>query len=172
MRPALGVVLAAIALGAGGCGSSSKPAPPPKVEQFQLNSKLMGRPLYETLVTPAGGGKGRPLLVFLHGYGAAPSDTRTATSLARVAPRAYNMFATFAHAATRMSEASDRITSPPLRKASKLTMLTAGVARTASSFASLSGMPPFRPRTNAVSIASRRVAGSARTKICPVRTFA
>jgi len=70
-------VLAAIALGAGGCGSSSKPAPPPKVEQFQLNSKLMGRPLYETLVTPAGGGKGRPLLVFLHGYGAAPSDMVT-----------------------------------------------------------------------------------------------
>jgi len=77
MRPTLGVVLAAIALGAGGCGSSSKPAPPPKVEQFQLNSKLMGRPLYETLVTPAGGGKGRPLLVFLHGYGAAPSDMVT-----------------------------------------------------------------------------------------------
>jgi poly(3-hydroxybutyrate) depolymerase len=77
MRPALGVVLAAIALGAGGCGSSSKPAPPPKVEQFQLNNKLMGRPLYETLVTPAGGGKGRPLLVFLHGYGAAPSDMVT-----------------------------------------------------------------------------------------------
>jgi S-formylglutathione hydrolase FrmB len=77
MRPALGVVLAAIALGASGCGSSSKPAPPPKVEQFQLNGKLMGRPLYETLVTPAGGGKGRPLLVFLHGYGAAPRDMVT-----------------------------------------------------------------------------------------------
>ena len=34
----------------------------------------MGRSLQEVLVTPAGGGKGRPLLVFLHGYGAAPSD--------------------------------------------------------------------------------------------------
>jgi enterochelin esterase-like enzyme len=34
----------------------------------------MGRQMYEVLVTPAGGGKGRPLLVFLHGYGAAPSD--------------------------------------------------------------------------------------------------
>jgi predicted esterase len=30
--------------------------------------------MYEVLVTPAGGGKGRPLLVFLHGYGASPSD--------------------------------------------------------------------------------------------------
>jgi S-formylglutathione hydrolase FrmB len=34
----------------------------------------MGRQMYEVLVTPAGGGKGRPLLVFLHGYGASPSD--------------------------------------------------------------------------------------------------
>ncbi len=75
MRLALGVVLVGIALA--GCGSPDKPAPPPKVTQFQLNSKLLGRPLYETLVTPAGGGEGRPLLVFLHGYGAAPSDTVT-----------------------------------------------------------------------------------------------
>ena len=42
---------------------------------FALQSKFMGRQLYEVLVTPAGGGEGRPLLVFLHGYGAAPSDT-------------------------------------------------------------------------------------------------
>jgi len=82
MRPALGIMLAAVALGASGCGSSSKPAPPPKVAQFQLNSKLMGRPLYETLVTPAGGGKGRPLLVFLHGYGAAPIDMVTPAFIA------------------------------------------------------------------------------------------
>ena len=90
MRPALGIVLAALALGSCGCGSSSKPAPPPKVTQFQLNSKLMGRPLYETLVTPAGGGEGRPLLVFLHGYGAAPSDTLTpafVTALRRLGDR-------------------------------------------------------------------------------------
>jgi S-formylglutathione hydrolase FrmB len=44
------------------------------VTSFSLQSKLMGRTLYETLVTPAGGGRGRALLVFLHGYGAAPSD--------------------------------------------------------------------------------------------------
>jgi enterochelin esterase-like enzyme len=57
------------------CGSSqTKPAPPPKVTNFALQSKLLGQTLYEVLVTPAGGGKGRPLLVFLHGYGAAPSD--------------------------------------------------------------------------------------------------
>jgi S-formylglutathione hydrolase FrmB len=82
MRPVLGVLLAALVLGACGCGSSAKPAPPPQVTQFQLNSKLMGRPLYETLVTPGGGGKGRPLLVFLHGYGAAPSDMVTPAFLA------------------------------------------------------------------------------------------
>jgi len=80
VRLALGFLLATLVLGACGCGSSGKPAPPPKVVQFQLNSKLMGRPLYETLVTPAGGGKGRPLLVFLHGYGAAPSDVVTPPS--------------------------------------------------------------------------------------------
>src|SRR5689334_2321231 len=86
MRLTLGVVLAALLIGACGCGSSSKPAPPPKVAQFQLNSKLMGRPLYETLVTPSGGGKGRPLPVFLHGYGAAPIDMVTPAFLAGLRP--------------------------------------------------------------------------------------
>jgi S-formylglutathione hydrolase FrmB len=74
VRLGLGVLLAALALCA--CGSETKKlAPPPKVTNFALQSKLMGRQLYEVLVTPAGGGEGRPLLVFLHGYGAAPSDT-------------------------------------------------------------------------------------------------
>jgi poly(3-hydroxybutyrate) depolymerase len=74
VRPGLGVLLAALALCA--CGSETKKlAPPPKVTNFALQSKLMGRQLYAVLVTPAGGGEGRPLLVFLHGYGAAPSDT-------------------------------------------------------------------------------------------------
>jgi S-formylglutathione hydrolase FrmB len=70
----LAALLGALALTA--CGSS-KPelAAAPKVTNFALQSKLMGRQLYEVLVTPAGGGEGRPLLVFLHGYGAAPSDT-------------------------------------------------------------------------------------------------
>jgi S-formylglutathione hydrolase FrmB len=76
VRIGVTVVLASALLAVCGCGSS-KPevAPPPKVTNFALQSKLMGRPLYEVLVTPAEGGKGRPLLVFLHGYGAAPSDT-------------------------------------------------------------------------------------------------
>jgi enterochelin esterase-like enzyme len=75
MRLAATLVLAAVATALCGCGSSqTKPAPPPKVSNFALQSKLLGRPMYEVLVTPAGGGEGRPLLVFLHGYGAAPSD--------------------------------------------------------------------------------------------------
>ena len=35
----------------------------------------MGREMSDVLVTPDGGAKGRALLVFLHGYGASPSDT-------------------------------------------------------------------------------------------------
>ena len=73
-RLGLAALLATIALCA--CGSEQPElAAPPKVTNFALQSKLMGRQLYEELVTPAGGGEGRPLLVFLHGYGAAPSDT-------------------------------------------------------------------------------------------------
>ena len=78
MRVLLGVSLAAVALCLSACGSGSSKqdlAPPPKVTNFALQSKLMGRQLYEQLITPAGGGAGRALLVFLHGYGAAPSDT-------------------------------------------------------------------------------------------------
>ena len=70
MRVLLGVSFAAAALCLGACGSGSSKqelAPPPKVTNFALQSKLMGRQLYEVLVTPAGGGEGRPLLVFLHG---------------------------------------------------------------------------------------------------------
>ena len=76
MRIGVTVLLLSALLVAGGCGSS-KPelAAPPKVTNFALHSNLLGRQLYEVLVTPAGGGEGRPLLVFLHGYGAAPSDT-------------------------------------------------------------------------------------------------
>jgi S-formylglutathione hydrolase FrmB len=76
MRLLLGVLLAAVVVGASACGSSKKElAPPPKVTNFALRSELMDRQLYQVLVTPAGGGESRPLLVFLHGYGAAPSDT-------------------------------------------------------------------------------------------------
>jgi enterochelin esterase-like enzyme len=76
MRLGVAVALAVLVTGLSACGSG-KPeiAAPPMVTHFALQSKLLGRPLYEELVTPAGGGKDRPLLVFLHGYGAAPSDT-------------------------------------------------------------------------------------------------
>ena len=70
----IGVVLLLAALVCG-CGSSKpKVVGPPTVANFALQSRLMHQQLYEVLVTPAGGGKDRPLLVFLHGYGASPSD--------------------------------------------------------------------------------------------------
>jgi enterochelin esterase-like enzyme len=76
MRIGLGLALLVVALC--GCGSTSaKREAPPKVTNFVLQSNLMGRSMYEVLVTPAGGGTGRPLLVFLHGYGASPSDILT-----------------------------------------------------------------------------------------------
>src|SRR5947207_8829882 len=68
---------------AGGCNSErTKPGAAPKVTSFTLESKLMGRPMFEALATPAGGGKGRTLLVFLHGYGAAPRETLSPAFLA------------------------------------------------------------------------------------------
>jgi S-formylglutathione hydrolase FrmB len=71
VRAGVTLVLAALTVTLCACGSEeTKPAAPPKVSSFQLPSKLMGRPLDQVLVTPAGGGEGRALLVFLHGYGA------------------------------------------------------------------------------------------------------
>src|SRR5438874_8503811 len=68
---------------AGGCNPErTKPGAAPKVTSFTLESKLMGRPMFEALATPAGGGKGRTLLVFLHGYGAAPRETLSPAFLA------------------------------------------------------------------------------------------
>jgi predicted esterase len=59
-----------------GCGSTkTEPAAPAKYINLTLQSKLLGKPMFDVLVTPPGGGKGRPLLVFLHGYGASPGDT-------------------------------------------------------------------------------------------------
>jgi predicted esterase len=73
---ALAVASIAIVLCTCACGSA-KPKPgaaPPEVVNLQFKSKLMGREMSEVLVKPAGGTRGRWLLVFLHGYGAAPSD--------------------------------------------------------------------------------------------------
>jgi enterochelin esterase-like enzyme len=68
----------AVACSLAGCGSTeAKPSGPPAVTNFRLKSKLMGQEMSDVLVTPAGGAKGRPLLVFLHGYNAAPSDMVT-----------------------------------------------------------------------------------------------
>jgi S-formylglutathione hydrolase FrmB len=78
MRIGLLVLVAALLGVLPGCDSTKqKLAGPPKVTQFVVQSQLLGRPMYEELVTPDGGGKGRPLLVFLHGYGGTPSDTAT-----------------------------------------------------------------------------------------------
>jgi enterochelin esterase-like enzyme len=44
------------------------------VERFTLRSRLLHRNLEEVLVTPRGGGAGRPLLVFLHGRSSPPDS--------------------------------------------------------------------------------------------------
>ena len=46
-----------------------------QVIRFKLRSRLLHRSLGEILVTPAGGGRGRPLLVWLHGRSAPPSSS-------------------------------------------------------------------------------------------------
>jgi len=92
MRIGLPILAATLLCMLPACGSTKpKLAAPPKVTQFVVQSKLLGKPLYEELVTPAGGGKGRPLLVFLHGYGGTPSDTADPaflTALRRLGDRA------------------------------------------------------------------------------------
>jgi enterochelin esterase-like enzyme len=75
MQRGLALLAAALAVLCCACGSTKASSEgPPKVTNIQLKSKLLGREMSDVLVTPAGGAKGRPLLVFLHGYGAAPSD--------------------------------------------------------------------------------------------------
>ena len=46
-----------------------------KVSHFTLHSRLLHRELGEILVTPRGGGRGRFLLVWLHGRSAPPSSS-------------------------------------------------------------------------------------------------
>ena len=98
MRRGLGlwVVALTIVFCACACGSTkTKPAGPPKVVNLQLKSKLMGREMSDVLVRPAGGTKGRWLLVFLHGYGATPSDMvdpAFLTALRRLGDRAPVVF--------------------------------------------------------------------------------
>src|SRR6478672_1836855 len=71
----IGVALSLVLL-LSACGSSNaKPETPLHVSTFELKSTLLGKQLDQVLVTPQGGGKGRPLIVFLHGYGGTPADT-------------------------------------------------------------------------------------------------
>jgi len=46
-----------------------------QIERFELASKLLDQPLSQTIVRPAGGSEGRPLLVFLHGRGGEPDSS-------------------------------------------------------------------------------------------------
>jgi poly(3-hydroxybutyrate) depolymerase len=97
MRKHLALVAAvlAAAASASGCGSNSEPPAPLKVSDVSLQSKLMGRQMLDLLVTPPGGGKGRPLLVFLHGYGATPRETLSPAfvdAIRRLGKEAPNVF--------------------------------------------------------------------------------
>jgi enterochelin esterase-like enzyme len=89
-----GAVLTAAA-SASGCDSNSEPPTPLKVSDVSLQSKVMGRQMLDLLVTPPGGGKGRPLLVFLHGYGATPRETLSPAfvdAIRRLGKQAPNVF--------------------------------------------------------------------------------
>ena len=58
----IGVALSLVLL-VSACGpSSSKPETPLHVSTFELQSKLLDKQFDQVLVTPQGGGKGRPLL--------------------------------------------------------------------------------------------------------------
>ena len=68
MRRALAI---AAVLGLAGCGRGYESTDGARVVHFRLDG------LEETLVEPAGGGRGRPLLVFLHGRGSPPDSNLT-----------------------------------------------------------------------------------------------
>lgn len=59
------LLLAATATGAGGAGPTAGPV---RVQTFTFHSRLLARDFHELLLLPAGGSRGRELLVFLHGY--------------------------------------------------------------------------------------------------------
>jgi S-formylglutathione hydrolase FrmB len=64
------------------------------VVRFTLHSRLLHRNLDEILVTPAGGGRGRPLLVLLHGRSVSPSSWLSDSffgALRSLGPRAPNV---------------------------------------------------------------------------------
>ena len=60
-------------------------------EAFDVKSRLVGRTLEQRAAVPTGGGKGRPLLVLLHGRGSQPGDAFSDpfwSELDRLGPRA------------------------------------------------------------------------------------
>jgi S-formylglutathione hydrolase FrmB len=77
---ALLLLLAAVAIGAIAVRDLRRGYRSPlgaSVIHFPLQSRLLHRKLGEVLVTPRGGGRGRPLLVFLHGRSASPGSNLT-----------------------------------------------------------------------------------------------
>jgi len=66
-----GVAAALLALVTAGCGRGYESTDGARVVHFRLDG------LEETLVEPAGGGRGRPLLVFLHGRSSKPDSNLT-----------------------------------------------------------------------------------------------
>src|SRR4051794_1392377 len=88
------IALLAVLVVAGAIGASQLLAGPDRhgatVRHFTVKSRLVGRPLHEVGVIPAGGGK-RPLVVFLHGRGLKPESLLSDefySGLARLGPRA------------------------------------------------------------------------------------
>ena len=74
------LLLAAVAIGAVAVRDLRRGYRSPlgaRVVHFSLQSRLLRRKLGEVLVTPRGGGRGRPLVVFLHGRGASPGSNLT-----------------------------------------------------------------------------------------------
>ena len=65
------------------------------IVRFTQHSRLLGRNLHDVLILPAGGGRGRPLLAFLHGRGASSGsyvDQHLFDGLRALGPRAPVVF--------------------------------------------------------------------------------
>jgi enterochelin esterase-like enzyme len=85
---AFAIAAAALVLVAAGAATDTKGA---RVQHFTIASRYVHSRLRETLVTPPGGGRGRPLLVFLHGRGGdedAELSDQLFAALAKLGPAA------------------------------------------------------------------------------------
>jgi S-formylglutathione hydrolase FrmB len=90
--------VAAIALS--GCGeqriqSGSSAAHGAQVLRYSLDSKVLGKSMPQTVIEPSGGGKGRPMIVFLHGRGGSRNESNVnaefMNALAALGTRAPNV---------------------------------------------------------------------------------